>query len=265
MRAALLTALVLIGASLATLATAQEALTDEQVFAAGLTAYEDGRFFEAETSFRQLLLRGHHDAPVLFNLGDSAYRNGRFAEAVYAFEWARRLEPGEVRFAANLDLARAQLVVDEVPSDLAPAARRLLEWLQVVPLSVLAALFLGAWSTGWLLLAWRVVKGAQGATGPGFGLLLLAALLALPLGVRTGQVTGPEEGVLLMPEAVVHSGPGETYAALFELHSGTVLQQLEERSGWLRVRVPHGPGGWVPAGSLAIFGRPETLPGAGGD
>jgi hypothetical protein len=244
---------------LAGAATAQDASAEELLFSRSLAAYEEGNFAEAEVGFRALVDRGHHDGPVLYNLGNAAYRSGRFAEAVYAFEWARRLQPGDQRIAANLALARAELITDEVSSDLAPAARRLLEWLRVVPLVVLAGLFLAAWTLGWLLLGWRVMKGSRGATGPGFGLLLLAALLALPLTVRTAQVTGPAEGVLLAPEVVVRSGPGESYAALFELHAGTVLQELEGRSGWLRVRVPHGPGGWVPDGSLAVFGRPETL------
>ena len=111
---------------------------DGSSFAEAVTAYEDGRFDEARAQFHELLLGGHHDGVLLFNLGNSSYRSGRFPEAVYAFEWARRALPGDERVRENLGLARAQLIVDELPSDLAPAARAALERARSLPLAPLA-------------------------------------------------------------------------------------------------------------------------------
>jgi hypothetical protein len=239
---------------------AERTAEDRAAFEQGVQAYEQGRHAEAAAAFRGLLERGHHDPDVLFNFGDAAYRQGRPAVAAWAFEWARRLDPTDEEVRDNLEMARAQLVVDELPSGLNPAAAAALDALRLVPLALLAVAFGVCWLAGWLLAAWRVLRGATWATGAAFGLLLLAGVLALPLWVRAGQVAGPPEGLIVRPEVTVRSGPGDGYAALFELHAGTLLQELENRQGWMRVRVPHGPGGWVPDDTLAVFGRPETLP-----
>ena len=234
--------------------------SDEALFVLGVVAYEQGRLGEAEQSFRELLERGHHHPAVLFNLGNSAYRQGRFAVAAWAYEWARRLAPTDEAIAENLALARARLVVDELPSSLSPTARAALDLLRTQDIEHLALAFLATWCAGWLLLSLRVLLGGTWATAPALVLLLLSAVLALPLSVRAAQASGPPEGLVIAPAVVVRSGPADSYAALFELHAGTLLQELESRSGWVRVRVPHGPGGWLPQSALAIFGRPESLP-----
>ena len=255
---------LLLAASLSAVATPSRAgepdAAEREVFARGVSDYEQGRYREASEAFRQLLELGHHDADVLFNFGDCAYRENRPAVAAWAFEWARRLDPTDEQVRENLEMARAELTVDEVPSDLAPAAAALLDGLRLVPVLALAGLFLAAWLLGWFFAFVRIVRGSTWATGAAFGALLLAGVLALPLWIRIGQVSGPPEGLIVRPEVTIRSGPGDSYAALFELHAGTLLQELERRQGWSRVRVPHGPGGWVPEGTLAIFGRPETLP-----
>ncbi len=93
---------------------------------------------------------------------------------------------------------------------------------------------------------------------------LALGLVALLLGA-TGFFTlslrhGPPRAVLQASKVEVKSGPGAQYATLFEIHAGALVRVLDERGDWRRVQLVDGPGGWLAADTVAIFGRPETLP-----
>lgn len=227
-------------------------------FAAAVADYEAGRFEAAYRGFRQLLLEGHEDHPVLLNLGDAAYRLGRFPESAFAFEWALRVAPGDRRARENLELARARLSADAVRGGMAGVRRWLLELRRRLPVRAWALACLVPWTLGWALLAagprWR------SRTRGGLPLVLAGALLAVPLGLHLAERWAPPEGVLLAPRVGLKSGPGEGYQELFELRAGTVVREVERRSGWSRVELPRGAEGWLPSRAVAVFGRPETLP-----
>lgn len=234
---------------------------DAEDFAAGVAAYESGEVVEAEAAFRAILERGTTTPNLLLNLGNAAFRQERWALAVHAYEWGLELDPGDEELRHNLALARSHVVADEVPTDLSPAAARLLAILATVPLAWTGGGFLACWTAAWLLFAAAIVRGRRLGTGPGLALLLVAVLLGAHAVHRFAARRGPPRGVIQTSVVEVKSGPDESsYATLFTLHAGTLLEVREERGDWLRVRVPHGPAGWLPRGDLAIFGRPETLP-----
>jgi tetratricopeptide (TPR) repeat protein len=231
----------------------------QDVFAAGVAAYEAGQASEAEAAFRGLVASGHAHPDVLFNLGNAAYRLGRWPEAVYAYEWALGLEPRDEETRENLALARAQLVADEIPSDLSPLAREAMELLLSVPLLLSATLVALAWTAAWLLAALRVLTGRSGLAWPAAVLLLAGLLISAHVALVLREKAGIERGVLQRAEVQVKSGPGEDYATLFQLHAGTVVRVDGERAGWRRVRLPHGPSGWVDGPAVAVIGRIDTL------
>ncbi|MEM7246133.1 MAG: SH3 domain-containing protein [Acidobacteriota bacterium] len=229
-------------------------------FVKGVEAYEQQRPLEAERIFRELLSEGHEDATLLFNLGNASYRRGRHALAVVAYEWALRLDPTDEEVRSNLEMARAHLVTDEVPDPRPPWVQALLELPQRWSLSATWWCFAAAWTLGWSCLALALLRMGKGLGWVALALLVVSLVIALPLVARVQQVQGPDEGVLLWPEVTVRSGPGEDYAELFGLHSGTLVDSLESRPGWRRIRFGGGLEGWVPASALAIIGRPDTLP-----
>jgi tetratricopeptide (TPR) repeat protein len=233
--------------------------TPAERHAAGVAAYEKGLFAEASAIFLALVRDGHAEPTILLGLGNAAYRRGRFVEAVHAYEWALLLAPADDDVAANLKLARAHLVVDQVATDETAAAAKFREMLRRIPSLWTAIAFVTLWMIGWLVLALR-----QRGRLVGLAWLAVAAiLLSVPPGAhvwyRVRDARGAPRGILQTVEVEVRSGPGESYATLFTLHAGTVVETLEERAGWQRITIPHGPGGWVPSKDLAIFGKPETL------
>lgn len=227
--------------------------------AAGVAAYEQGLFADASAAFLALVRDGHADPTILLGLGNAAYRRGRFIEAVYAYEWALLLAPADDDVAANLELARAHLVADQIPTDESAAAAKFREILRRIPSLWTAAAFVALWVFGWLVLAVRQRGRLVGLAWIGVAAILLSIPPAAHVAFRARDARGTLRGVLQAAQVEVRSGPGERYATLFTLHAGTVVEAEEERTGWRRIAIPHGPGGWVPSKDLAIFGRPETL------
>lgn len=233
--------------------------TEQQRYAAGLEAYERGDFEGAAAIFRALVGDGHAEPAILLAMGNAAYRRELPIEAVYAYEWARRLAPRDLDVAANLELARARLVRDQLPTDGSEAARRFREVLRTIPTAWTALGFGILWVVGWALLALRQRSGRPGLGAMAVACILLAVPLAAHVAFRLHDARAVESGVLQARQAEIRSGPGESYATLFTLHAGTVVEVGEERGGWCRVLLPQGSQGWLPTSAVAIFGRIDTL------
>ena len=240
------------------LATRPSGGFDER-YRAGVAAYEAGRHEEAAQIFRTLVVEGHVHPGLLLALGDADYRLGHMVEAVWAYEWAAALAPGDQDVRENLRLTREHLITDRVGTEASPAFEQVRRALRAVPgrFTLGAALLL--WTLGWLLLALRLAGRLDGWTWLGVALLLVALPLASHAAWQASAWWGPPRGIVQELQIEVRSGPGPEYAALFTLHLGTVIEQVEQRAAWARIQVPNGPTGWIPTADIALLGHPETV------
>lgn len=237
------------------------------LYAKALEHYEAGEHAAAEATFRRLLERGVATPNVLLGLGNAAYRQQRWAVAAYAYQWALELAPADEELRENLALVRERLVTTEVVSERSELAARFVTVLRAARPEWLLVPALALWTLGFALLAWRVLRRAEGATVWGVALVVGGLLVGAAGGWTLAQRRGAPSAVVHQGSVTAKSGPGRTYATLFTLHAGDRVRveeerhdDEEERGGWLRVRVPGGPAGWLPASALALFGRPDTLP-----
>ena len=72
----------------------------------GLAYLDTGEPGKAEFDFNQAIRQRPKDARVWFNRGVAQARQGRFAEAVYSYETALGIEPGNADARRNLEAAR---------------------------------------------------------------------------------------------------------------------------------------------------------------
>lgn len=238
---------------------APQAASAYERYRSGVAAYEAGRHEEAAQIFRTLVVEGQVHPDLLMALGDADYRLGRWVEAVWAFEWAAALAPGDRDVRENLRLTRAHLITDRVGTGTSPAFEQVRGALRVVPGRITLAAALALWTFGWLVVAVRLAGRIEGWTWLGIALLLVSVPLAGHAAWQAMAWWGPPRGIVQEPQVEVRSGPGPEYAALFTLHQGTVVEQIEERSDWARVQVPNGPTGWMPTADVALLGRPDTV------
>lgn len=203
----------------------------------------------AAADFEALAASGVRNASLEYNLGNTYFRLGDLGRAVLHYRRALRLDPRHTDASANLEYVRQRVKPYLSPTAGTELTRRLLFWQYGTSRQQrfwAAAIFSAA---GWLLLLLRL----RWPSGP----LLVAALTCISLGLANGGLIAWElrseqlepAAVLVRGEHVLRRGRGEAYepARSEALGPGVELRVLEERAGWVRVRLRNDETGWLPA------------------
>ena len=80
--------------------------------------------------------------------------------------------------------------------------------------------------------------------------VLAGVLLLAGPALSRAQTAGREVAVL--EKCTVHSGPGVDFFVIQDASRGEVFDLLEEQTGWVKVKLPDGAGGWLPIGSVEV-------------
>lgn len=214
--------------------------------------YEAGEFTAAAASYQSLVDAGAEDGLVHYNLANAYFKAGDLGRAILNYHRAQRWLPRDGDVAANLQLARAQVIdrlADENEGAVVGLARRLL--LASTTLDEAAVVALGLWlllcALAIAALLWpggrRKMLYATGVVA------VLLALSLLSLGLHAAEERNPV-AIVVAKEVAVYSGPGTDYLNEFTLHAGAQVRWLETRQGWVRVALPGDLQGWLPAGAV---------------
>jgi tetratricopeptide (TPR) repeat protein len=229
----------------------------EALFRDGNASYQKGDFAAAERSYRMLAGLGIENAPVLYNLGNACYKQKKLGEAIYYWEKARRVAPGDPEISENLRLGRL-LVVDriEVPESPLPvrilsAAVHLLTASQET--AIVLALFIAANLQFSVYLLARNRRAARWALSVSLAVSVLILPVAGSLAWKIYEAGHRVEAVIIEPKADVRSGPATGNITVVTVHEGTLVFVLEESGGWYRISLPNGWTGWLPSVSLRIL------------
>ena len=219
--------------------------------------YEEGQYAQAVQAYQQLVEQGYADSALFYNLGNATYKLGDYGGAILNYRRAQRLAPRDADIQANLDLARSRAVDQFEVTEARGTLTQLGETMQgVFTHDQLAMGALGLWILFVVLLllfgtakaggAWRrVLKYAMSAAA----VVLVAGVLAL--GVYSHADHAQSEGVIVVAQVEVTSGPGEQYVTEFTLHSGTEVDLVETRGSWVRLIAAGGElEGWVPVSAV---------------
>lgn len=214
--------------------------------------YESARYAEAAAAYEALLAAAPHSAALHYNLGNARFRTGgpgALGRATASWLRAWRLDPRDGDARANLDYALKRAGESLVPADLPPAVFVLYHLLSR---DELAALF-------WLAFWAACLSGAAALTfAKARSRLRAAALGAAALCAVTGgwwalrASTGfKRPAVVVLQDAEVRSGPGESFPVSFKVPEGRRVELLDENGPWREIGVPReGLKGWVLKSSL---------------
>ena len=197
-----------------------------------------------------------HNAKLFYNLGNAYLLKDDLGRAILNYRRAERLDRNDPDLQKNLSFARSrrrdrigvkteQRVRQTLffwHYDFSPATR---VWL--------ACLGLGGICTALTLMLWR---------GRGSQYLLLAVISGILLLANLGSLLVEDTvqskaayGVITAAEALARQGDGPNYPLSFKdaLHAGTEFELLENRGGWLHIRLADDSEGWIPDESAEII------------
>jgi hypothetical protein len=244
----------------------------DDAYAAGNEAALAGDWAGAITQWEQALeLLPGRSAQLDYDLGTAYAQLGELGRATYHLE--RALQPEahpsvEVAEAArrNLGVVRRRA---EVQAEVADARISRPESWWDLAVGVLAGPTV-AWIaviSGWLLVISLAVRTWQRRYRPrtlagrieGAMALVFAVTFVLAGGLHglaTRAADGHPDAIALEPLVEVREGPGAHLPVAFRLQGGSRVRLLDERSGWVRVRLPAGLEGWAPREAIARLDKP---------
>lgn len=227
-----------------------------RTFEEGNQLYEEGDYAAALDAYRRVLDAGYASGALYYNMGNAFFRAGELGQAVRYYEKARPLLPDPERLQHNLVLARDRLPrATEAPRPSFPARvwQRVAAWAGSRAFFFLGlALYLAAAAR----IAYRLYAGRPRPRLTAAALLGGLLLLALVLAASAYPGT-PDRAVVLAGAAALRTQPALDAAngdaadndAADEnaAYEGSLVDVLERRGGWARVRLAGGRTGWLPA------------------
>lgn len=241
----------------------------EALYHEGNAAYREGRYQDAEASWRGALQEGVENGHILYNLGNALFRQQELGEAILAWRRAQTFLPRDPDVQANLERARGQ-VKDRLEPP--PAVSPMVFWQR--PFSPRESLLLGSLAVGLglsllVLRSWRGLHqrlaasvlplASMSAVLLGLGLLFLGSSLSTLWRWEARPV-----GVILAPEVTARSTLGWGGVDLFVLREGAEVVVVGRSEDSVLVALPDDRKGWVPASQVGTvqWGSPfpATVP-----
>ena len=245
-------AMLLVGVCSGALA-AQEAFFDE-----GNRRYQEGDYAGAIELYERILESGLESGELHYNLGNAWFRLGALGPAILHYERARRIMPRDGDLGANLELARA-LTVDQVtPLPGFWLFRVARWWVDLLSRPTLLAVVTLAWLTAMTALI-AAILGRGGSLPAWSGRVAATAgvatlMFGLSLAARELELGRPDEAVIMVEEAAVHSAPSDDSALLiFTVHEGTKVRVERRSDEWVEIVLEDGKVGWVRSGQLTLI------------
>ena len=216
-----------------------------------------GFYQQAIDAYEKLIAAGVHNGKLYYNLGNAYFLRNDLGLAILQYRRGLRLEPGNRRLQANLQyaLSRRMDQIEVKTTTRRSLVSRLLFWHDDLSLRFQVSLaliaFLFVWGCALAHWFWRRSPFLWLLGSAAFVFLLFAGS-ALLVHVDT---TTTRHGVVVVQEAPVRKGNGESYALQFSrpLHPGAEFEVLETRSAWLHVRLDNGATGWIRQDHAALW------------
>lgn len=222
------------------------------------TAARSG-FMEAAAIYRRIVDSGVRNGELMLNLGNSLMKAGEPSRAVAAYLDADRLIPGDVRVQDALAHARAATTSRLGPITGAGPLDQVASLWSGVSLPLRTWSSLTAWLALWALVAAGIITGWRRGIPWRSAIVAVAIACALPaatVGVDVLRTSLDRPGVVIADAVVLRKGNGEGFAPAVQesLTSGAEFTMLEERPGWLRIRLPDGQSGWIRQSDALLCG-----------
>ena len=214
-------------------------------------ATEPSQFLQAAATYQEILDARVVSGAVLYNQGNAFMRAGERGRAIACYRQAKRYRPRDPYLDANLRFA----VGDTDAARSKPIIEYILFWSEWISyhgkfqLSLGCALLTFGISVASLFVKPQLLKR--------FGMLALCVTLAavISAGYDWYRFSHLKYGVVIAEEVVARKGDSETYQPAFTkpLDEGTEFQVLEQRSGWIQLRLDGAQVGWVPSKDVVVY------------
>ncbi|MCW5767273.1 MAG: hypothetical protein KIT19_01195 [Phycisphaeraceae bacterium] len=212
-------------------------------------------FLDAARTYESIATLGYSNPNLLIDAGNSYLLGGDIGRAVLCFRRADLLRPHDQAVRSGLAEARERVQVYVPASSRSRIIAALTSWRAFIPASVMLLGFCGFYIAAWVVACWNVIRPNQLLRPIGVSLGLLAGVIGGLLLVEKGTHDGRRSGVVIVDGITARNGPSAVvYEPTFStpLRPGVELYVLEQRDGWMRVRLADGRETWLPSHAVEL-------------
>lgn len=221
----------------------------ENVLRMGNDAYTKGKYDSAVVLYESIVNAEFESASLYYNLGNAFYKMKRLPDAIWYYEKAKKIEPGDRDISFNLQLANQQIIDKIEPL---PELFFTRWWKEII-----SSASVDAWAKWTLILSFysflmfaffmvsftvsfRRIFFISGIAG------LFMAVLTFSFAFKQEKYYQSEnEAIVFSPSVTTKSSPDETSTNIFVIHEGTKVKILEHLNGWSKITLPDGNIGWL--------------------
>lgn len=229
-------------------ASAKE-INAEALLKQGNAAYAKNDYKTAANVYQQVLDAGYESAAVYYNLGNANYKLSEIPEAIFNYEKALKLNPGDADVQLNLELANLRITdrIAEVPVFfLSKWWQGLVYFFSLGTLSIFTVVcFLVGFALIIVYLFLIDVGPKKLSFYSGITCLGLGLIFMMMAAMQSHYLNSTEQGIVFAGSVDVKSGPDVKQKTLFVVHEGTKVSIREQEGAWIKVVLANGNGGWI--------------------
>jgi tetratricopeptide (TPR) repeat protein len=211
--------------------------------------YENSRYAEAISGYRNLISLSPRAAAAHYNLGNAYFRfaqPGSLGLAIASYERAFALRPRDSDIRQNLDFALRRAGESLVPPGVPSAFFVLYHLFSMQELA--AFQWLGYWCALLLGTVFLLRRDLRDRLKPWLAAAAAFWLASLGWWAARALTSVDSPGVILHQMAEVRSGPGENFSVSFKAPEGRLVTVLGSKGEWVEIGVlKEGLKGWLPA------------------
>ncbi|MFH1777142.1 MAG: tetratricopeptide repeat protein [Candidatus Omnitrophota bacterium] len=221
------------------------AFTPEYMFYKANILYEEGKYAEATSAYRNLLDKGFESGSLYYNLGNCYFKQGVLGQAILNYERAKQLIPRDRDLQSNYEYARSLLKVpplEEKKTWLLQFMDNLYAQLTIDGITVLLCLIYVAFVL--VIILGIVFKTHRLYTRILLSILIVFSVLSAVFLERRISVLG-KEAIIISKKADAKFEPFDRATTHFTLEEGMKVRVLVRNNDWSKVERLDKKVGWV--------------------
>jgi tetratricopeptide (TPR) repeat protein len=216
------------------------------------------KFYEtAILSYEKIINEGQIKNPKLYyNLANAYFLNENLGLAILNYRRAENLDKDDDNIQKNLAFARARCIDKVTPKTKKQVLHTLLFWhydLSLKTKFLLACLAFAILCISLTVIVWMGQYPSAAAAA------VISAIIAVCFFASVVAEAHAQAhtvcGIITADEVVARQGDGQNYPASFKdpLHAGTEFNVVEQRPGWLHIKLADDADAWVPSSAAGII------------
>lgn len=189
------------------------------------------------------------NAKLYYNLANAYFLKGDIGKAILNYRRAENLDKADTNIQKNLSFARSRRIDKVEKKTQKRVLQTLFFWHYDFPIKtkfVITCIFFAIVCVSLTVMLWlgRIVPAMAGAVIAGILMVCFFVSVVAEVSNQADRTCG----VITAGKVVARQGDGHNYPASFKepLHTGTEFDLLEQRPGWLHIRLCDDSEGWIP-------------------